>query len=108
VLAYPLPLPYTPSRPAGFAPESNTSADLLYSFTDAAADMQVRGSSGGGEVCISAGGAVFRWGVAQVFFGVSRMARRQLCNAGEGPRGLRGVSYIGLLPTGFSRVEVSC
>jgi hypothetical protein len=26
---------------AGFAPEQNTSADLLYSITDAAADMQL-------------------------------------------------------------------
>jgi hypothetical protein len=34
--------PCVPCHCAGFAPEANTSADLLYSFTDAAADMQVR------------------------------------------------------------------
>jgi hypothetical protein len=27
--------------PAGYGPDQNTSADLLYSITDAAADMQV-------------------------------------------------------------------
>jgi hypothetical protein len=30
----------------GYAPEANTSADLLYSITDAAADMQVRAWQG--------------------------------------------------------------
>lgn len=32
---------HSPTHPPGFAPERNTSADLLYSFTDSSADMQL-------------------------------------------------------------------